>query len=289
MLISQRITGSTRLVGIIGNPVKHSLSPIIHNHLFSTLNLPYAYVPLGVEQAGLGNLVTTLRNINAVGANVTIPFKSDILQYCDEISPLSKLTETANTLYFREGKLCATTTDYLGFLAAIKSEGAIIEESNVVILGNGGTARTLAIALANDKKIKSLAIIGRNRAKIAPLAEEVTRKTGFIVEQALFDTPACAALMQQCTILVNCTPVGMEPAINATPLDPNYLNTEMFVFDAIYNPAETLLLRHAKERGCRCVNGLPMLLFQGLASFEYWTGIQPPPDAIDIRDFQALL
>ena len=285
----QIITGETKIAGIIGNPVKHSISPAIHNHLFRELNLPFAYIPLGVERESLENLVTTLRAINSIGANVTIPYKEAVLEYCDEISDLSKLTGTVNTLYFKESKLCGTTTDYLGFSEAVARAGKELALANVVIIGNGGTARTIAIALANEGVISSLSIVGRNRERVKKLANEVIEKTNFPVDISELGDFMTENILDRCDLLVNCTPVGMSPNIKNSPIDEKYLHAGMFVFDAIYNPVKTKLLQDAEVLGCKTENGLAMLLYQGLASFEYWTGIKPKRDLISPTELLAVV
>lgn len=271
----QIVTGKTRIAGIIGNPVKHSFSPVLHNHLFRELKLPYIYIPMGVEREKLDMLIDTLRSLNGIGANVTIPYKTDVVKYCDEISSLSKLTGTVNTLYFKEEKLCGTTTDYVGFSEAIKEAGGVISESDVVIMGNGGTARTIAIAMADEGLPSSISIVGRDIDKVKKLANEVSKKSQFPIDVATFNDEYVTDIFNRCDVLINCTPVGMEPNTEASPLNEKYLHAGMFVFDAIYNPAKTQLLKDAEILGCRTENGLAMLLYQGLASFKYWTGITP--------------
>ncbi len=286
---NQIITGKTKLTGILGNPVSHSVSPAIHNHLFRKLDLPYVYVPLGSEKSGLKDVVASLRALKAGGGNVTIPYKSEVVAYCDEVSKLSILTGTVNTLYFKDATLCGTTTDFKGFSEAVISEGGEINKAHIVILGNGGTARTIAIALAHEKNIESLSILGRSEEKVTALAKEVNDKTGFAVTTALFNSDGAKRILKTCTLLVNCTSVGMTPHVDSSPLDKNLLHEGMFVFDAIYNPVETKLLKEAREKGCKAVNGLPMLLFQGLASFEYWTGVKPPRDLISIDELTDIV
>ncbi len=286
---SQHITGKTKLVGIIGNPVSHSLSPVIHNHLFRKLDLPYVYVPFEVQQADLQTVIQALRAINFAGANVTVPYKSNVVPYCDTISELSQLTGAVNTLYMDNGKLCGTTTDAEGFFKALENMNHDVAKDNVVILGNGGTARTLGIALAHEKKISSLTIVGRNQSRIDALATEITEKTNVPVTNALFNTDACRACLKECSLLVNCTSVGLTPDIEASALPPDAFHTGMTVFDAIYNPAETQFLTYAKQAGCRARNGLLMLVYQGLASFHYWTGIKAGIDLLDLDELQSLI
>ncbi len=285
----QIITGNTRLVGIIGRPVSHSLSPILHNHLFRTLDLPYVYVPLAVSEDDLPMVLKTLRALNFAGANVTIPHKSAVISLCDVISDLSQLTGTVNTLFIENNQLHGTTTDAEGFFTALGNMNHDISGGNVVVLGNGGTARTLGFAMAHEKKIRSLTIIGRDLLRIGALASEITDKTGFPVTTGLFESDSCRKSVETCTLLVNCTSAGMSPNNTISPLPPEAFHKDMAVFDTIYNPAETLFLKHAARAGCNTQNGMRMLINQGLASFKYWTGIEADANLIDINELQSLV
>lgn len=289
MVDRQAVEGTTGLVGLLGHPVAHSISPAIHNHAFASLGLPYAYVPLDVPPHDLPAAVQALRVLRFVGANVTIPHKRAVAASCDRLSELSRLTGTVNTLYMRDGDLCGTTTDPDGFFRALASMGHDSRAGHVVILGNGGAARTLATALAHKGKIASLALIGRDPGRVAGLADEVSLTTGFDVASALFDSSGCRDRLAACTLLVNCTSVGMYPNTNASPLPASAFHSGMTVFDTIYNPCRTVLLQHAEKAGCVIQNGLRMLLFQGLASFAYWTGVEAPEELFDIRELQSLV
>lgn len=289
MRIDSFISGSSRLVCLIGYPVAHSISPVIHNHAFRELNLPYCYIPLAVPPQSVHTAAMLFRSAQFAGANVTIPHKSAISHYCDRLSPLSAATGTVNTLYWEGETLCGTTTDPEGFTRALAAAGHSLAGSRMVLLGNGGTARTLAIALAMEKRIASLCIVGRNSKRIAALADAVRTATGFPVNAEPLDGNKLPEIMEQCTLLVNCTSVGMHPATDQTPLSKSFLHPGMMVFDAIYNPAETKLLREARECGCATENGLRMLLLQGLASFRRWTGVTVPEELFPTELLQSLI
>ena len=283
------VRGDTKLVCLLGNPVAHSISPVIHNHAFASLNLPYCYVPLAVEPRSVHVALQLLRAARFAGANVTIPHKSSVIHYCDRLSPLSKVTGTVNTLYWDGDLLCGTTTDCEGFCQALRDAGHELAGSSIVILGNGGAARTLSIALGLEGKIASLCIVGRNRERISALARAVKERGGFETGFATLDDPRLGEIMENCTLLVNCTNVGMHPKSDATPLDARFFHEGMMVFDAIYNPAQTRFLLEASQAGCRTENGLRMLLFQGLASLRYWTGITVSPELFPVDKLQALV
>ncbi len=289
MLKNTTILGTTKITGLLGNPVKHSISPRIHNHAFSSLGLDYCYIPLGCEPNDLEGLIKTLRALKFAGANVTIPYKSDVVPFCDEISDLSQLTGTVNTLFIKDSKLCGTTTDGDGFLSALREDNFDPTEKNIVILGNGGTSRTLAMILAHEKIPATLTLVGRNISKVQPLAEEVTQKTGFEVTTGTFTDDSTQKKFLSADIVINCTPVGMNPAEPFSPISLKQMHKQCYYFDAIYNPAETPYLKQAREIGARGQNGLRMLLLQGLASFKYWTGHTAPVELFNLDELLAAI
>jgi len=285
------ITGATKIVCLLGYPVAHSISPQIHNSAFAALGLPYVYVPLGVEPRSLHSTVYTLRcSDSMVGANVTIPHKERALRFCDEISELSAATGTVNTLYFKGGRLCGTTTDPIGFYRALGAAGHELDGSDdVVVLGSGGTARTLCSALLLDKKCRSLVIAARSVDKAEMLVSSISKLGTASVSCVKIGAPQCAEIFEKCSLLVNCTSVGMCPNVDDTPLDKSFFHAGMTVFDVVYNPGETRFLREAARSGCRVKNGLLMLLYQGLESFRYWTGVDAPEGIFDEAWLQSLV
>jgi shikimate dehydrogenase len=289
MIMNQEIRGDTRIVGLLGYPVAHSISPQIHNHAFRSLNLNFAYVPFEVPPQGLGKVIQALRSLKFAGANVTIPHKRNACNYCDIISPLSNVTGTVNTLYLKDGLLYGTTTDPEGFYRALSSMSFDFNGSNIVILGNGGTARTLAYSVTIEKKPASLTIVGRNETKVSSLAQEIRVNTGFNVAYSTFDNKELSTIMENCGLLVNTTNVGMHPNINETPLESKYFHSSMTVFDVIYNPGNTRFLAEAAKAGCGTQNGLKMLLYQGLASSKLWSGIDVPESIYNIEELQNLI
>jgi shikimate dehydrogenase len=222
------------------------------------------------------------------GANVTIPHKEAALHYCDEISPLSAVTGTVNTLYLKDGRLCGTTTDPAGFYKALAAAGHVLGDDHVVILGNGGTARTLGASLLLDKKCRSLVFAARSEKKAALLVSQLKKDENIPVDYCVLRSPESAEFFDRCTLLINCTSVGMHPQTKETPLDAKFFHPEMTVFDVIYNPGITRFLTEAAAAGCKTQNGLLMLLYQGLESFRYWTGVSAHASLFDITELQAL-
>ncbi|GBU20216.1 shikimate 5-dehydrogenase [Fibrobacteres bacterium R8-0-B4] len=283
------INGATKVVCLLGDPVAHSISPQIHNRAFEALGLPYVYIPLRVEARSFHSAVYTLR-AGMAGANVTIPHKERALRFCDEVSELSAAAGAVNTLYLKDGRLCGTTTDPVGFYRALEAAGHTFDGGDsVVILGSGGTARTLGAALLLDKKCKSLVIAARSVDKAESLALSIHRLGSIPVKFVKIGTPQCDEVFGKCTLLVNCTSAGMRPNIDDTPIDKKNFHSRMTVFDVVYNPGETRFLREAAAAGCRVRNGLLMLLHQGLESFRYWTGGGAPVDIFDETWLQTLV
>ncbi len=283
------VRGDTKLLCLLGYPVAHSLSPQIHNHACKFLGLNYVYIPLAVPGNALHTAVYAIRSFGFVGANVTIPYKKDVIHYCDFLSDLSQKTGTVNTLHNFDGKLYGTTTDFEGFKKAVYNMDCTFEGCNVVIIGNGGTARTLATALAIEKQVSSLTIAGRNISKVELLAHEIRTSTGSSVKAVSLSDPLLGDILSGCTLLVNTTNVGMHPNVNETPLPASLFNKKMKVFDVIYNPDKTRFLREAENAGCQIQNGLGMLLYQGLASFKIWTGIEVPESIYSIENLQKFI
>jgi shikimate dehydrogenase len=283
------VRGDTKIICLLGHPVSHSLSPQIHNHAFKQLGLNFIYIPVSVPVNAVHTAAFAIRSFGFTGANVTIPHKQHILNYCDTLSDLSKKTGTVNTLCMCDGLLHGTTTDYEGFKKAISCMDHDIEGSKIVLLGNGGTAKTLGTALALDKNIASLTIAGRNFLKADSLAASIKLKTGHPVNACAFSDPLFRDAMSECTLLVNTTSAGMYPEIDETPIHAKFFHKKMKVFDVIYNPSKTRFLTEAQKSGCQIQNGLRMLLFQGLASFKIWTGVEVPEDLFSIEYLQKLV
>ncbi len=285
------ISGESRLIGLLGNPVGHSISPQIHNHASSFLKLPYVYVPLGVSPENIHAALFGLRALNFVGCNVTIPYKQTVLPYCDVLSDISRVTGTCNTLYLKDNLLHGTTTDAQGFLRALDKMGTDIRGKKIAVLGNGGTARTLAAALLYEEIPSGLMLVGRNLQKVESLAEDLYSIVGAADRLSLltFDSRSLARELEECSLIVNCTPAGMYPDIDSSPLAPDMLHAGVAVFDTIYNPVETRLLKYARERGCKTQNGLGMLLYQALASYRIWTGVEVSDTIFSMDELQRLV
>jgi shikimate dehydrogenase len=267
------IRGTTRLLGILGNPLAHSYSPAMHNSALAALGLDCVYVPFSVEAAGLPVLLDALKSVNFLGVNVTQPHKQAVIPHLDEVSEISRKMGAVNTIVNRDGKLFGTTTDPEGFLRGFSEAGHTFEGRSVVVLGNGGAARTIAFALFLMSGAKRVTVVARDAKKSDALAAEVLEKTGRTLETLPLEGYASHAAGFD--VVVNTTPLGMHPDIAASPLRPEWIHPGQIVYDILYNPEETTLMRDARARGCAVVGGLAMLVHQGIASFRLWTGTDP--------------
>lgn len=282
--MSQNITGHTGLLCLLGSPVSHSISPAMHNEALSQLGLDYAYLAFDVTEEQMPQAVEALKLLGARGWNITMPGKNIMCKLADKLSPASEISGSANTVINDNGVLTATTTDGIGFMEAVKENGVDLKGKTMTLMGAGGAATAILVQAALDglKKIHVFNV----RDGFYPRAEEIVRKlnesTDCTVTLSDFSDPEeLKTAVQESDILVNGTSVGMAPKTDATLItDLSLFRPDLFVFDVIYNPKETRLLREAREAGCKTANGLYMLLHQGAASFKLWTGQDMPVETI---------
>ncbi len=267
------IDGATLVFGILGRPVAHSLSPAMHNAAFRELGLNAVYVAFPV--ADLAQAVAGLRGLAIGGASVTIPFKEEIIPLLDEIDPQAARIGAVNTVVNREGRLAGYNTDWQGALAALSAETAIANQ-RVLILGAGGAARAIAFAILEQGGQAAVSDLDRDKA--LSLSRQMWVEVA--APDYLAEYPA--------EVLINATPVGMEPHTDNLPLDPEILSRYRVVMDIVYKPLETRLLREARLRGCRVIDGLQMLIHQGAAQFELWTGRPAPREVMARAAYKSL-
>lgn len=272
-----KIKGSTNIVGLIGHPVEHSFSPPMHNAAFDALGMDYAYVAFDVNPAELQKAIEGARSLNIKGFNVTIPHKIDVMKYLDEIDDVARLIGAVNTIDFKNLK--GYNTDGIGAVRAIE-EVISIKNKNVVIAGAGGASRAISFYIAKYGA-DSLTILNRNVDKAQSLAGDVSN-SGLIDDVKSDSINEINAYLADADILVDTTPLGMHPHINDQPIaTAENMHDELVVFDAVYNPNETVLLKQAIEAGARPVYGIKMLLYQGAESFKIWTGADAPVDIME--------
>jgi shikimate dehydrogenase len=260
------LTGETRLVGIIGDPVSHSLSPRMQNAAFAARGLDWTYVPLPVEADSLETAVAGLVVLGFAGANVTIPHKTAAVAFCDEVDAVAQRAGSVNTLVIRDGRVFGSSTDGLAVIEAIECRG-----ERVLLLGAGGAAQAVATALA-DAGVSSLTVSSRTPERAHAL---VARLRTLFPHHEFEVADAWPPAGVDATAVVNATPIRDSPLVE--------LKSEQQVVDLAYRPegGETALVVAARNAGCRAVvDGLEVLVRQGAASFERWTGVQAPVDVM---------
>ncbi len=264
------LNSKTELYGVIGDPISHSLSPDIHNRIYKRLKEDKAYLALRIPPSELKAAIGLLRN-NFKGFNVTIPHKEAIIPYLDELDTTAKVYGAVNTVKVEAGKLKGYNTDGYGFIMAMEAEGFKLEGKRVLMLGAGGAARVVAHELLN--KGCHLTIANRSEEKREMLREELL--THGNNKSILTCSPS--ELKEGYSCIVNTTPVGMAPLEQQLPVeDLEILKGTELIFDLIYNPYKTLLLKAAEERGCRTLNGFSMLYYQAIKAQEHWRGVALP-------------
>ena len=269
------IKGSTNIVGLIGHPVEHSFSPPMHNAAFKALEMDYVYTAFDVNPNDLKNAIAGAQALNIKGFNVTIPHKIEVMEYLNEIDEVASLIGAVNTIDFKDLK--GYNTDGIGALKAI-GEVTNVKNKNVVIAGAGGASRAISFYLAKYGADK-LTILNRNVDKAQKLADDVLASV--LIDDVSSDYIRNMDL-DDADILINTTPVGMHPNVDDAPIaSAEEMHDDLVVFDAVYNPNETGLLKEAIKAGAKPVYGIKMLLYQGAESFEIWTGKKAPIDIME--------
>ncbi len=275
-MIETGITGKTRLLGLIGNPVEHSISPQLHNSLCRKLGIDMVYVPFHVHPENLGEVIQAFKTLNIEGFNVTIPHKIKIIELLDSVSEEAEVIGAVNTVKITEGKLQGFNTDGQGFIRAVRSTGIDIQNARIVILGAGGAARAAAVELAKHGA-ERIVILNRSAAKASELAELINSRVRNVALYGAMDREDILRYSGDCDILINATPLGMHPHIHDSPVrDSDAFRNKPLVCDLIYNPRKTEFLQYAEENSCEILNGLGMLMHQGILAFEIWNQINVP-------------
>lgn len=267
-------TGKTINMGVIGNPIAHSLSPAMQNAGIQAAGLDYAYIAMPVLNENLRAAVEGLKALGFRGFNVTIPHKQAIMDYLDEIDEDAKIIGAVNAVKNENGYLTGYNTDVTGFVDGMKQQGFSPSGKNAVLLGAGGAARAIIWGLIKEK-VSTLTIGVRNVVKVQPVANYFSRYMR--IEVLDWHSPEFAAQLSRAQLLINSTPLGMTPNTESMPpVDWEKVSPDAFVYDIIYTPAETLFLKTAREHGCQTLNGEAMLVGQGAEAFRLWTGLTLP-------------
>ncbi|MHB1295481.1 MAG: shikimate dehydrogenase [Anaerolineae bacterium] len=272
------LSGRTRLVGVIGWPIAHSLSPAMHNAAFRALGLDWCYVPLPVAPSALAEAMAGVRALGFQGINATVPHKEGLPALMDELTPEARAIGAVNTVLARGQGLLGHNTDASGFLRSLREIGFEPRACRALVLGAGGAARAVVYALASQGA--HVTLVNRSAERARTLAEAFRELPGRI-EAMPWLADALGRAARDVDLIVNTTPLGMWPEMDASPWPAETpLPAGALCYDLIYNPRETRFLRQAREAGARGLDGLPMLVHQGAEAFKLWTGVEPPVDAM---------
>ncbi|CAM3186623.1 shikimate dehydrogenase [Lactobacillus bombicola] len=279
------LDGHTYLIGLMAYPIRHSMSPTMHNNAFAKLGLNYTYLCFEIGNDKLASAVDAIRTLDMRGSNVSMPNKKEVIKYLDKLSPASEMCDAVNTIVNNQGVLTGYTTDGIGFVQALKAEGIEIKDKIITLTGAGGAATPIAVQSALDgaKEIKMFNIQDDKWAQAEKNVQTIQEKTACKV--SLTDLSNQAAFKQaiaESDIYCDATSVGMKPLEDKTLVsDPSWFHKEMVVFDTVYAPRTTKLMEVAQAAGVEHVfNGIGMMIEQGAASFKLWTGQDMPTDYI---------
>lgn len=285
------ITGHTALYCVIGSPVGHSGSPAMYNYSFRHTGVDAVYLAFDVPLEKLGEGIAAIKAFHVKGFNVTMPDKTAVIQYLDEMTPAAKLIGACNTVIVSEdGRLTGYNTDCIGFANNLKAHGISLKGRRAVLLGMGGAATAICVQAALDGA-EEIRIFNRQdefyeagRQMVKKLAAAVPGCRVFICD--LEDRKSLAEGIGDCDILINATKVGMKPMDGVSLVDPSLLRPDLIVADTVYNPLETRLIRDAREAGCKvAIGGSGMLLWQGVAAFKLFTGREMPREEVREKFF----
>lgn len=283
------ITGKTKLLGIIGHPVEHSLSPLMQNAAIANLGLDYIYIPLPVKPENLAKALEGFEAIGLVGFNATIPHKQNIIPLLSEITPNAKMIGAVNTIWHTEKGWQGTNTDIDGFLAPLKPLKRNWNQIMPVILGNGGAARAVVVGCA-ELGCPEIHVVGRNQDKLDHFWHSWAN-TDLQAAIKVHRWDKLPRLVSATNLLINTTPVGMYPNLNQSPLETTVvekIKPNTIAYDLIYTPRPTLFLEQARAKGAMIIDGSEMLIQQGAKALEIWIKQKPPVEVMRAALLQQL-
>lgn len=282
MQLTANLDHSSKIVGILGHPIRHSLSPMMHNRAFELLNLNTIYLPFDVPGASLKEAIKGMKALGFLGANVTIPHKERIVPYLDEVSEEASMIGAVNTITIESGKLYGYNTDVTGIYETLLDYRESLSGAEVSIFGAGGAARSLIYSLIRHFKVGRINLFNRTVQKAEELKEYFTTKMIF-ENIAVYELvpPDIVERLNRSKLLANTSSIGMYPSIDDSPttIEASF-NKEQIVFDVVYNPVKTKLLQLGETQGAVVLDGLKMFVEQGARAFELWTGEKMPKDDI---------
>jgi len=275
--MKKEINGKTKIIGVIGKNIENSLSPLIHNQMIFKHSLNFCYLPFQVAETDLNKVIQGIKALNIRGVNITFPYKEKVVKFLDEVEESARRIGAVNTIVNNKGILTGYNTDVIGFKRSLQEdEEFVIKKKKAVIFGAGGAARGIIFALL-EEEIEEICIFNRTLEKAKKIKQDFSP---FFPESSIDVFPLeeenLKNKIERAHLLVNTTSLGMPPQIDNTPLpDEKLFHPNLLVYDLIYHPAKTLFLRQAEKSGAKIINGLPMLVYQGIESFYLWTGLKP--------------
>ncbi len=273
MIENDFVTAHTTVLCIIGYPIEHSMSPIMHNAAIRELNLDYIYLAFNIFPANLNLAVKGIKAFNIIGINVTIPFKQKIMKYLDEIDPIAKKIGAINAIKNDKGYLTGKNIDAEGAMKALLNAGYTVSGKNILLLGAGGAARALAYIMAED--VHKIVFVNRTEKRALKLSNQIKKYFGINAEAKKMSKNVLKDESKKADIIINTTPVGMYPNVDKSPIPAECLHEDLIVYDIVYNPLKTKLITDATQKGCKTLGGLDMLVNQGALAFEWWTNKKP--------------
>ncbi|RAP54217.1 MAG: shikimate dehydrogenase [Methanosphaera sp. rholeuAM130] len=273
------ITGKTNVIGVIGNPIEHSLSPPMHNAAYDEMDMDYVYVAFRIEKEDISKLIESAKVMNIRGLNVTIPYKTDVIEYLDEVDETARRINAVNTISFKDKVAKGYNTDGTGAVKSIEKY-TTLEAKNVLVLGAGGASKAITFTLINNN-INKLTIANRSRENACKLIDNLKRECNFDNIEFI-PIGEAGDILGDVDIIINTTPIGMYPNVDVdTPIETGNINENHVVMDIIYNPLETKLLRQARKNGATTISGTNMLINQGITAFEIFTGKTPSYESFE--------
>lgn len=267
------INASTGLISLIGHPVEHSLSPQMHNYIYNHMGLNYVYMAFDVQPVDIGESIKGFKALKVKGFNVTVPHKEAVMPFLDHIDPMAELVGAVNTVVSRDGMLIGYNTDGVGFMRSLEYREVDVKNKKALILGAGGACKAVAAALAM-RGVRRVTIANRTLQKAEAVAASINHHIAAIAYAISLDD---IMQLERPDILVNTTPLGMWPYTDGCPMpDECDLSGIELVYDLIYNPEQTLLMKKAVDSGCRAMNGLDMLIWQAIEAIRIWFDIDVP-------------
>lgn len=280
------ITARTKILCVIGHPIEHSMSPIMHNAAIQDLGLNYIYIAFDVPPNKLKEALKGFKSLNIKGINVTLPHKENAIEFIDKVDEIAQRIGAINAIKNENGLLIGRNTDAEGANKALLNARCEITGKNVVLIGAGGAAKAISYSLASDTN--KITVINRSEDRAKKLVSELKSKMDLNIESKKYSEIILKEEISNADLLINATPVGMFPAIDISPVSKKALHRELFVFDLIYNPLETQLIKDSKEIGCQTLSGLDMLVNQGALAFEWWTNKKPNLELMKLRIIEYL-